>query len=382
MSPTHLDDNQALRQIISDRIRHRGKIPFAEFMEFCLYHPIHGYYQTEREKIGRAGDYYTSPSVHPVFGRLLAKQLGEMGDLLQDGTFWVLEAGAGRGLLAQDILDECARRFPALYERLRYGILEKSHSFLDEQKRRLVSHPGKVDWFDLKGLRRANLQGCILANEFFDALPVHRIVLRGGVAREIYITEKDGSFCEVLSEPSSRKIHRYLADSGVDLEEGQQAEVGLEAIRWYDEAAGTLARGFFMIIDYGFLAHDLYASYRRSGTFLCYYRHTFSDNPYGRVGFQDMTAHVNFSALIGHGESLGFHVTGFVPQYQFLLSLGFLDEIEREQEKKDCPEDRSLMERLTMKQLILPDGGMGDTFKVLIQHKGIEHVTLSGLQPL
>jgi len=156
----------------------------------------------------------------------------------------------------------------------------------------------------------------------------------------------------------------------------------LEAIRWYDEAAGTLARGFFMIIDYGFLAHDLYASYRRSGTFLCYYRHTFSDNPYGRVGFQDMTAHVNFSALIGHGESLGFHVTGFVPQYQFLLSLGFLDEIEREQEKKDCPEDRSLMERLTMKQLILPDGGMGDTFKVLIQHKGIEHVTLSGLQPL
>jgi SAM-dependent MidA family methyltransferase len=382
VSPNHLDDSQALRQIISDQIRQRGKISFAEFMEFCLYHPIHGYYQTEREKIGRGGDYYTSPSVHSVFGRLLAKQLGEMGDLLQDGPFWVLEAGAGRGLLAQDILDECARRFPAFYDRLRYGILERSHSFVDEQKRRLASYPDKVEWFDLKELQKANLQGCILANEFFDALPVHRIILQDGEAREIYVTEKGGSFCEVLSEPSSWKIHRYFADSGVDLVEGQQAEVGLEAIRWYSEAARTLAQGFFMIIDYGFLAHDLYASFRRSGTLLCYYRHTISDNPYGRVGLQDMTANVNFSALIEQGESLGFHVTGFVPQYQFLLSLGFLNEIEREPEKKDDPRDRSFMERLAMKRLILPDGGMGDTFKILIQHKGLEQVTLSGLQPL
>ena len=333
MSTTHLDDNQALRQIIADRIRERGKIPFAEFMELCLYHPIYGYYQTEHNKIGKGGDYYTSPSVHPVFGRLLAKQLAEMADLLGGDTFWVLEAGAGRGLMAQDILDECARCFPALFERLRYGILERSAGFLEEQERRLAPYRGKVDWFDLKELRGARLQGCIVANEFFDALPVHRIVVKDGEAREIYVTEKDGFFCEVFSDLSSRNIRRYLADMAVDLEEGQQAEVNLEAIRWYDEAAPALARGFFVIIDYGFLAHDLYASYRRSGTFLCYYRHTFSDNPYDRVGFQDMTAHVNFSALIERGESLGFHKTGFVPQYQFLLSLGFLDEIEREQEK-------------------------------------------------
>jgi SAM-dependent MidA family methyltransferase len=381
VSTPHLDENSALRQIISDRIRQRARIPFAEFMELCLYHPIHGYYQTEGEKIGKRGDYYTSPSVHPVFGRLLAKQLGEMADLLGDDTFWVLEAGAGRGLLARDILDECARRFPALFERLRYGILEKSFSFVDEQRRRLASYRGKVDWFDLKDLRGANLQGCILANEFFDALPVHRIVVKDGEAREIYVTEKDGSLCEVLSDLSSQNIRRYLADMAVDLEEGQQAEFGLEAIRWYDEAAPALARGFFVTIDYGFLAHDLYASYRRSGTFLCYYRHTFSDNPYGRVGFQDMTAHVNFSALIEHGESVGFHKTGFVPQYQFLLSLGFLDEIERGQEQ-DYTRNGSLLERLTMKHLILPDGGMGDTFKVLIQHKGIKQVRLTGLQPL
>jgi len=378
---SHLDENPALRRIISDRIRQRVKIPFAEFMELCLYHPIHGYYQTEGEKIGKGGDYYTSPSVHPVFGRLLAKQLGEMADLLGGDTFWVLEAGAGRGVLARDILDACARRFPALFERLRYGILERSSRFVDEQRRRLTSYRDKVDWFDLKALREGNLQGCILANEFFDALPVHRIIVKDGEAREVYVTERGGFFCETLSDLSSQHIRRYLTDMAVELKEGQEAEVGLEAIRWYGEAAPALARGFFVSIDYGFLAHDLYASYRRSGTFLCYYRHTYSDNPYEHVGFQDMTAHVNFSALIDQGESVGFHQTGFVPQYQFLLSLGFLDEIEREQ-KKNHTQDGSLLERLTMKHLILPDGGMGDTFKVLIQHKGIEQVRLTGLQPL
>lgn len=381
MITSHLDENPALRRIISDRIRQRVKIPFAEFMELCLYHPIHGYYQTEGEKIGKGGDYYTSPSVHPVFGRLLAKQLGEMADLLGGDTFWVLEAGAGRGVLARDILDACARRFPALFERLRYGILERSSRFVDEQRRRLTSYRDKVDWFDLKALREGNLQGCILANEFFDALPVHRIIVKDGEAREVYVTERGGFFCETLSDLSSQHIRRYLTDMAVELKEGQEAEVGLEAIRWYGEAAPALARGFFVSIDYGFLAHDLYASYRRSGTFLCYYRHTYSDNPYEHVGFQDMTAHVNFSALIDQGESVGFHQTGFVPQYQFLLSLGFLDEIEREQ-KKNHTQDGSLLERLTMKHLILPDGGMGDTFKVLIQHKGIEQVRLTGLQPL
>ena len=381
MRTSHLDENPELRQILSDRIRQRGKIPFSEFMELCLYHPIHGYYQTKGEKIGKEGDYYTSPSVHPVFGRLLVKQLGEMADLLGGDTFWVLEAGAGRGVLARDILDGCARRFPSLFERLRYGILEKSARFVDEQRRRLASYRDKVEWLDLKALQGRNLEGCILANEFFDALPVHRIVVRDGEAQEVYVTEAGGSFREILSGLSSPSIHRYLADMAVDLEEGQQAEVGLEAIRWYGETAPALARGFFVIIDYGFLAHDLYASYRRSGTFLCYYRHTCSENPYEHVGFQDMTAHVNFSALIDQGESVGFHQTGFVPQYQFLLSLGFLDEIEREQ-KKNHTQDGSLLERLTMKHLILPDGGMGDTFKVLIQHKGIKQVTLTGLQPL
>lgn len=378
---TSLEENLDLKEIICDRIRKKGKIPFLEFMELCLYHPVHGYYQTGGEKIGKKGDYYTSPSVHPVFGRLLGRQLREMGGFLGEETFWVVEAGAGRGTLAGDILDYLTQEFPQFFKRLRYGIVERSSSFIEEQKMRLAPYGGKVDWLDLRDVQETGLQGCFLANEFIDAFPAHRVLVKDGKLREIYVTEEDGVFYEVFGEPSSEEIPRYLDDMEVRLEEGQQAEVNLEAIRWYDQVGRVLSRGFLMTIDYGYLAQDLYVSDRRSGTLLCYYQHTCSDDPYTHIGLQDMTTHVNFTALIRKGESLGFNLTGFVPQYQFLLSLGFLDEIERQREKDLSPEE-SLMECLTMKHLFLPDGGMGDTFKVLFQQKGVSDFKLSGLRCL
>jgi len=378
---TSREENRHLKAIICERIRQRGKIPFSEFMELCLYHPIHGYYQTGREKIGKKGDYYTSASVHPVFGRLLGRQLREMGGFLEERPFWLVEAGAGRGSLAADILADLAQDSPVLFDRVRYGILERSPSFIEEQKARLEPYRGKVEWLDLQEVQEGGLQGCFFANEFIDAFPVHRVMVKGGRIREVYVTEEDGAFCEVLGEPCSEEISRYLDGMAIRLEEGQQAEVNLEIARWYDQVGRVLRRGFILIIDYGYLAQDLYVSDRPSGTLLCYYRHTCSSDPYTHIGFQDITSHVNFTDLIKKGESLGFQLTGFVPQYQFLLSLGFLGQISR-QKDKGLSSDESLMERLTMKHLILPDGGMGDTFKVLIQHRGIDHVRLTGLQPL
>ncbi len=378
---TSSEENRHLKEIICDRIRQRGKIPFSEFMELCLYHPIHGYYQTGRETIGKKGDYYTSSSVHRVFGRLLGRQLREMGSLMEEGTFWLVEAGAGRGTLAADILEYLAQESPILFDRLRYGIVERSSSFIEEQKVRLQPYRGKVEWLDLEKLQEGGLQGCFFANEFIDAFPVHRVMVKDGTLREIYVTEENGSFHEVLGEPWSKGIRPYLDDMAIRLEEGQQGEVNLEAGKWYDRVGRVLRRGFILIIDYGHLAQDLYASDRSSGTLLCYYRHTCSSDPYGHIGFQDITSHVNFTDLIRKGESLGFQLTGFVPQYRFLLSLGFLDQIDR-QKDRGLSSDGSLTERLTMKHLILPDGGMGDTFKVLIQHRGIDHVRLTGLRPL
>jgi SAM-dependent MidA family methyltransferase len=204
--------------------------------------------------------------------------------------------------------------------------------------------------------------------------------MRDGKLREIYVGEKGGTFSDILADPSSAEIPRYLDDLSIRLEEGQHAEINLEAVRWLDHVDRVLKRGFLLTIDYGFLAEDLYGPARFMGTMLCYYRHGYSDDPYIHIGVQDITAHVNFSSLIRKGESLGFHLTGLVPQYQFLLSLGFLEEMERLETTLSTEE--ALAERLTMKNLILPDGGMGDTFKVLIQHRGVYPVQLSGLRLL
>ena len=381
MKPTSPEENLDLKAIIFDRIRHQGSIPFSEFMELCLYHPVHGYYQTTREKIGKEGDYYTSPSVHPVFGRLLARQLKEMGDLVGGDPFWVVEAGAGRGTLAKDILDCLVEESPEFFGRVRYGIIERSPSFIEEQTMRLAPHEGKVDWLDLEEVPDESLQGCFVSNEFFDALPSHRVVVRNGTLREIYVTVENGVLCEVFEESSTLAVRQYLDNMEVRLVEGQQAEVNLEAIRWLDQVARVLCRGFLLTIDYGYLAEDLYAVDRRWGTLLCYYRHTCSEDPYAHIGLQDMTTHVNFTGLIKRGDSLGFHLAGLVPQYQFLLSLGFLEEIER-LNVRDLPPQCALTERLAMKHLILPDGGMGDTFKVLIQHRGVGDIRLRGLRAL
>jgi SAM-dependent MidA family methyltransferase len=304
-----------------------------------------------------------------------------MDGLLGGGTFWIVEGGAGRGSLARDILDHLAEASPAFLERLRYGIVEKSVSFVEEQKERLSPHLGRVYWLDLEQVEEGSLQGCFLCNEFFDAFPVHRIALKDGTLREAYVAEADGRFREIWGDVSSEEVLRYVDEMGIRLEEGQEAEVNLRALNWYDQVDRVLSRGFLLIIDYGYSAQDLYVPERGSGTLLCYYRHTCSDDPYAHVGLQDMTAHVNFTGLIRKGEALGFHLTGFVPQYQFLLSLGFLDEVAKERQGQVNSTD-SLMECLTMKRLILPDGGMGDTFKVLIQHRGIDPARLTGLEPL
>ncbi len=374
------EENPKLKRLILNQIHRKGKIPFSEFMDLCLYHPDHGYYRTRGEKIGKEGDYYTSPCVHPVFGRLIGKQLQEMDSLLGEGAFWVIEVGAGRGNLAGDILDSIARKSPSLFERVTYGILEKNPVFIEEQKRKLAPYGERVVWLDLEGIQPRKLQGCLLANELIDAFPFHRITMRDGKLREIYVGEKGGTFSDILADPSSAEIPRYLDDLSIRLEEGQHAEINLEAVRWMDHVDRVLKRGFLLTIDYGFLAEDLYGPARFMGTMLCYYRHGYSDDPYIHIGVQDITAHVNFSSLIRKGESLGFHLTGLVPQYQFLLSLGFLEETERLETTLSTEE--ALAERLTMKNLILPDGGMGDTFKVLIQHRGVYPVQLSGLRLL
>ncbi len=375
---------EGLRRFILSQIEERGPIPFSQFMEWCLYHPEEGYYQTERTRIGRDGDFYTSPSVHPLFGGLIAKQLSQMSEQLDGGHFDVVEQGGGKGFLCEDILQWAKKKAPAFYQRLRYHLIERSPHLLKEQKERLGEHEkeGKVFWTDPEGFERGEvvIDGCFLSNELVDAFPVHQVIFDRGILKEVYVTQDHGQLKEIWGELSDPRIASYFQSNDVALQEGQRAEVNLKALDWVEKVARCLKKGFVLTIDYGYLAKELYASYRREGTLLCYYQHRTSENPYERLGEQDMTSHVNFSSLIQKGEEVGLHLTGLVPQYQFLLALGLLQEIESLE--KGLSEMDALRMRLSVKHLIEPEIGMGEVFKVLIQNKGTDYFQLDGLRDL
>jgi SAM-dependent MidA family methyltransferase len=386
MKPQGKPENRGLKKAILHRIRQRGRITFQEFMNFCLYHPLYGYYCSNKEKIGKRGDYYTSPCVHPIFGQMIAKQIHQMWVLMGSKSgFRIVEFGSGKGLLCHDILCYLRREKPDFFGSLSYQMVETSPFFRGEAENLLLGNGfgEKVQWSIPQELESENfrIQGCILSNELIDSFPVHLVTLRNGHLREIYVSSADGGFREEIGDPSSHKLQGYFEKLGIVLDEGQRAEVNLMALEWMETVGRILTKGFVITIDYGHEAEILYAPFRRNGTLLCYYRHTWHDNPYERIGLQDITSHVDFTSLMNKGEKMDLQRTGLTTQSRFLINMGFLEEAQRL-----SGEDQSSLEgirnRLAMKTLILPDGGMGDVFKVLIQHKGIDAPRLDGLRDI
>ncbi len=375
---------ERLKRFILSRMNKTGPIPFSQFMEWCLYHPQYGYYQSEGTRTGREGDYYTSPCVHPLFGGLIAKQLFQMSEQTGGSTFDVVEIGGGRGFLCEDVLRWSKKHFPSFYQRLRYRLLETAPSSLKEQRERLgdFKKDGKIFWMDPEVFEEGEnpIEGCVLSNELVDAFPVHQVIFDHGDLKEIYVTQDHGQLKEQWGGLSDPRIAPYFQSIEVTLQEGQRVEVNLKALDWMEKVARCLKRGFALTIDYGYLSNELYAPHRKEGTLLCYYRHQTSENPFERLGEQDITSHVDFTSLIRKGEQVGLRFTGLVPQYQFLIALGFFQEMEvlgREMSEMDA-----LQFRLSLKHLIEPEIGMGEVFKVLIQHKGIDQPQLDGLRDL
>jgi SAM-dependent MidA family methyltransferase len=368
-------DIQDLRKEISNLIHKRGKITFADFMELALYHPIHGYYTSGKEKIGKRGDYYTSSDVHPVFGELIARQFEEMWRLLGSNRFTVVEIGAGKGWLCYDIINFIRNEYPEFFEKIDYKIVEISQNLIERQSDTLKGLEEKISWESFSEDRFSfnPIDGCFLSNEFVDSLPVHQVIVEKNCLKEIYVTTKDGVFCEKIDELTSPELRDYFDNLKVNLKEGQRAEVNLKALDWVRNLSHYLNRGFVITIDYGHQAEELYSEERHRGTLMCYYEHTTNVNPYERVGNQDITSHVNFSSLMEEGARSGLHTTGFVRQSNFLIALGILNKMNEAQ--------GDVGKLLTMKNLFMP-GGMGDVFKVLIQHKGIVNPELIGLRSM
>ena len=357
-----------LASLLHQQILQTGKVSFAEFMAQALYHQQYGYYMAPRERIGKSGDFFTSSSVNALFGRLVARQLAEMAGLLSSEVFEVVEQGAGEGHLALDILDALAEEAPEIYGRLSYTLVEVSQDNRDRQAGNLAGHAGKVRW---SGENEWTINsGCFLSNELVDAFPVHVIEKRAGKIQEVFVDSDGELFSETLDDECNQTLSNYFAWLGHEPFEGTRAEANLLAPEWMRKVGERMTKGFVMTIDYGYPAEELYAPHRRSGTLMCYHRHQADDNPYDSVGEKDITTHVDFTALQKAGSEAGLETLWFGEQYRFLLGLGFFEELVRlEAAATDENEARAL--RLTLKNLIMPETGMGETFKILVQGKDV-----------
>lgn len=366
----HKECKPELVQDISRQIESAAGLTFADFMEQALYHPTYGYYTARRTRIGKQGDFFTSSSVHPCFGRLVARQLAQMWQLLGTDSFVIAEQGAGEGHLCLDILDAIAEEAPDFYAALKYRIVEISADNRHRQADMLIRHveEGRVDWCDFADLK--GMEGCFLSNELVDAFPVHLIEKQGGELKEVYVVNRGEGFSEELRSLSTESIRDYFDQAGVEPIEGNRCEVNLHAGVWMRQVAEIIKRGFVLTIDYGYTAADLYNPSRHAGTFLCYHKHQTNDEPYERVGCQDMTAHVDFSRLQLIGQQRGMKSLYFGQQYQFLMALGFL-ELLIDMESRETDPQKAQAIRMNLKTLILPEGGMGESFKVLIQGKNV-----------
>lgn len=362
---------------IKQRISERGRITFAEFMEMALYYPDLGYYTSLRERVGARGDFYTSPVTHPIFGALISIQLEQMWHLLgQPARFTVVEMGAGKGLLAHDILTYSRCLSSDFANSLEYISLERG-------KRHTIY---KLQGGDIE-LSRIGLQqsaplesvtGCILSNELLDALPTHKVTIENSELKEIHVTLKGDGFVEFIGEPSTPLLQQKLEEEGIALTEGYCTEVNLNIGAWINDISRILNKGFVLTIDYGCLSSELYGSQRNRGTLMSYYKHTCQDNPYVRIGDQDITSHVDFTSVIKSGYKAGLCSVRLTSQEEFLLNLGLRTFIEAIRRKR-LDYHEYLANRFAMLELIRPEG-MGN-FKVLVQGKGANVMSLYGFIP-
>jgi SAM-dependent MidA family methyltransferase len=354
-----------LVQIIRDEIAVRGPVSFARFMDLALHHPRHGYYSDGPRRLGREGDFFTASDVGTAFGRSLASQWVEMDETLdRPDPFQVVEFGAGRGLLARDALDAMPGWSPNLAGRLRYAIVEKSEAMREEAGRRapearVVTDPTEV----------ATADGCALAVELFDALPVHRVRRRAGVLVEVAVdVDSSGTLIEIETSPTeevARLAERYGGAPG----EGDESEICPAALAQLDALAAVIRRGFVVIVDYGYPARELFGPNHRRGTLLAYHRHSTNEDYLKRVGDQDLTAHVNFTALEDRAREIGLDVLGLTTQDRFLIANDALAAFDETDETR-WRDPANVRERLRVLQLIHPEG-MGRIFKVLVLSKGI-----------
>ncbi len=387
------DSNQILSHQIARRIAEspQQQITFADYMDLVLYDPQQGYYATNFGNIGAAGDFFTSPHLGCDFGELLAEQFVEIWQGMgRPMPFTLVEMGAGQGIIAADLLRYVRSQHPEFYAVLEYIIVEKAESLVTEQQRLLhLVQAENLRWSTLEAIAPDSIVGCCFSNELVDAFPVHRVAIHNNKLQEVYVrttapTSDRIPLEEVLAAPSTCRLVEYFDLVGVDLSasaypDGYRTEVNLAALDWIKAIAARIKRGYLLTIDYGYPATRYYSPARNQGTLQCHYRHTINHDPYSHIGQQDLTAHIDFTALERQGALSGLEKVGFTQQGLFLMALGLGDRLAANNRGENHLSLSDALRRRESLHLLLNPMGLGG-FGVLIQSKGLESVLpLKGL---
>lgn len=379
--------------LVHAAIAEKGRITFAEFMEIALYAPGLGYYMAscripdedsrspvhhsresgnpsessrEAARLSKAGpprDYYTAPHLHAVFGAYIARHVAQVWRKLgEPQRFDVVEMGAGRGILAWDVLNGLRQTAPHCWERTRYRLIDRGSGPNAEQQEALASVAAHrvVTAQALTG----PVLGMVLSNELLDALPLHRVRVKNGELQELYVAARGEQLCEVYGDPSCQELEHYVERLGRP-PEGWQGEICLAALAWLETVARSLTEGMVLTIDYGATWTELCSARWVGGTLACYYRHGVSKNPYVLIGEQDITAHVNFTALKDYGEAVGLSAVSMQSQAEYLIALGIGQELAVLANQPATAETQRAKRAIT--DLIWPDGLGG--FRVLVQRR-------------
>lgn len=394
-----------LRDLIAARIRARGPLTVAEYMELALYHPALGYYARASRRSGRAGDFFTSVDMGPIFGELLAVQFAEMWRLLKgSGVFFtqspapdesanekdsrplvfdLVEVAAGDGRLARDVLD-AATADPDFYGAIALHLVERSAAARARHADVLGAHASKL--VASSSTLPDEMTGVIVANELLDALPTHVVVMTRDGLQEVFVDlNGGGALVERPGTLSRPELAAYLGRLGVRLQPGWRAEINLAAVDWVREAASRLRRGFLMLIDYGHRAEELYSAGHASGTLTSFRGHTAGaavTDWLADPGNCDLTAHVDFTSIEQAARAEGLETLAHLDQTYFVLGLGLAERpkgavplFSQASTEKGVRPLFDLKRRLALKTLMLP-GGLGSTHKVLILGKGVGRPTL------
>ena len=358
--------SETLSGVIRAKIELNGSISFSEYMEMALYEPGLGYYSAGLQKFGEGGDFVTAPQLGDVFALCLAKQVEQISN--EAGTYEIIEAGAGSGVLAADLLKALQNGRPPA----RYKILERS-AYLRQVQRETLEQSvpqwmDRISWIDQPP--QADWQGVFIANEVLDALTVDRFYCENGSIRQMRVVNgRDGFTWDLASFPTAMEdqIQSALASLENPPPDGYQSEINTHLPAWLKAVTASLKKGAALFIDYGYPRQEYYLPQRRTGTLICHYRHRAHDDPFVWPGLTDISASVDFTALAEAADSCGFEVSGYTSQAMFLLGCGLEDVI---LDFQSLSEKDRIRKNIEVRKLTLP-GEMGERFQVMALCRGL-----------